>query len=91
MKSLITEVGKRICDTIRSCATNISWQLETISNNQLDMNQKLDNIDKTLLSTGEAQRALLAKANENSQKIMEDVRKMRGYSDIMAKKHGLGF
>jgi hypothetical protein len=55
------------------------------------MNKKLDNIDKTLLSTGEAQRALLAKANENSQKIMEDVRKMRGYSDIMAKKHGLGF
>ena len=53
------------------------------------MVSELKEINDNVLSTAEMQKALLAKANENSKKLMEDVNKMRSYSDVMAKKTGI--
>ena len=89
MKSVIVAVGKQICKTISNAAMHISWQLEGISETQAKIAANLREINSNLLSTKEMQESLLKKANENSEKLMQDVNRVCGYADAAAVQKGL--
>ena len=89
LKSVMADIGKQICTTITSFALSLSWQLDTIADNQKNITDKLQNINDNLISSAEMQKALLTKSNENSKRLMEDVRIVRSYADIMAKEKNM--
>lgn len=89
MKAVMLEVGRKICSAISSYTSQLSLQMENMADSQRMFATEMKKINDNLLSSAEMQKALLAKANENSKKLMEDVNKMRSYSDVMAKKTGI--
>ena len=84
LKAVIYDVGMKICATVIACTSQLSMQLEEVSENQRKIAVKLQNMNENILSASEMQKALLKKANQNSKKIMEDVHKMREYSHTRA-------
>lgn len=92
LKNVIGEASANISNSISHFASSISFKMDEIvdaHNNLADnLNGGLKSINDSMKFSAEMQEALLKKSNESSQKLMEDVRRMRNIADQDAVKRG---
>ena len=79
--SLMSDVGEKICRSVSYAAANITYELNALTERQNSISRSLGEINRNIISSSEMQEALLEKSNETSQKLMEDVGRLRRIAD----------